>query len=222
MFQCPCLTAAVLDSRVSPDALLKSLSRGFFHYSFFHLTTKKARKFVSWKTVPTRTNHVSIYVCGLIWPTVFINRKFWQAPIMAFRVDWLVYMFHFPLASILFKNIPHSLKKWPWLHFLKLSFRSSLSAALLSTSTTDTRSFYCPSVQKNAVFGASVSYQRSSLKIPQEEQIASGNKAPLEIHFQTLFWITQPPHNLGINATDKTMQFIQGIQKQKLENGLFS
>lgn len=170
--------------------------------------------------MPTRTNHLSIYVCGLLWLTVFINRKFWQAPIIAFRAGWLVYMFHVPLVSILFK-IFHIIKNDHGCISWSYHLGPSLSAALLSTSITDIRSFYCPSALKNAVFGASVSSQRSSLKIPQEEQIAFGSKAPLEIHFQTLFWITQSPRNFAINASDKIMQFIQGIQKLKLKQGLF-
>lgn len=107
--------------------------------------------------------------------------------------SWLVFCLKYSTFGKKKKSPPR--ERWRWLHFLQ-------PAALLSASVTDI-SFFCPSALKNAAFGALVSSQRSSVKIPPEQQTAFGNQAPSKMHFQTLFWITQSPHNSAINAGDK-------------------
>lgn len=128
---------------------------------------------------------------------------------------WLMFCLK---SSILKKNQNHDHGCISWsYHLIPVCLQHSSASA----SITDVESFYCSSALKNAAFGALVSSQRNSLKIAQE-QIAFGNKEPLKIHFQTLFfWITWSLHNFAINASDKILQFIQGIQKQKLKQGLF-
>lgn len=146
---------------------------------------------------------------------VFIIREFWQTSdwFTCLVCLWLI----FCLKSSIFKN--NYGRGW-----ISRSYHLNpvcLQHSSASASITDVESFYCSSALKNAAFGALVSSQRNSLKISQE-QTAFGNKAPLKIHFQMLFfWITWSLHNFAINASDKILLFIQGIQKQKLKQGLF-